>query len=152
MNRLLLFILAILTLGLASCVSDLKEEDYLFSYFFTDRGEKSIVMDSITLVKYDIHPITHDTSLVTFLVSYRLSDKVFDNNDIFTPKFNITAELYVNEIEHQISLEPLTRKIYMNKGFRLFKDKENKMYFKYILWDRNQERVVCSDTLKFRVN
>lgn len=151
MNRLLLFILTILTFGLVSCESDLREEDYLFSYFFDDQGRKSIEIDSVSIIKYDIHPTTHDTSLVKFLVSYRLSNKVFDNDDIFSPKFNFTAELYINGVEYPVLMESGTKKINIYRGFNVFKNKTNKMYFKYIFWDSN-ERVISSDTLKFRVN
>lgn len=151
MNRLTIYILAILTLGIASCESDLREEDYLFNYFFDDQGNKSIVIDSVSIIKYDIHPTTHDTSLVKFLVNYRLSEKVFSDNNIFTPKFNFTAELYINDIEYPVLMESGTNKINIYRGFNLFKNKTNKMYFKYIFWDSN-ERVVSSDTLNFRVN
>ncbi len=151
MNRLTIYILAILTLGIASCESDLREEDYLFNYFFDDQGNKSIVIDSVSIIKYDVHPTTHDTSLVKFLVNYRLSEKVFSDNNIFTPKFNFTAELYINDIEYPVLMESGTNKINIYRGFNLFKNKTNKMYFKYIFWDSN-ERVISSDTLKFRVN
>lgn len=151
MNRLTIYILAILTLGIASCESDLREEDYLFNYFFDDQGNKSIVIDSVSIIKYDVHPTTHDTSLVKFLVNYRLSEKVFSDNNIFTPKFNFTAELYINDIEYPVLMESGTNKINIYRGFNLFKNKTNKMYFKYIFWDSN-ERVVSSDTLNFRVN
>ena len=151
MNRLTIYILAILTLGIASCESDLREEDYLFNYFFDDQGNKSIVIDSVSIIKYDVHPTTHDTSLVKFLVNYRLSEKVYSDNNIFTPKFNFTAELYINDVEYPVLMESGTNKINIYRGFNLFKNKTNKMYFKYIFWDSN-ERVISSDTLKFRVN
>lgn len=151
MNRLTIIILALLTFGIAACESDLREEDYLFSYFFDEQGNKSIVIDSVSIIKYDVHPTTHDTSLVKFLVNYSLSNKVFDNDDIFTPKFNFTAELYINGIEYPVLMESGTKKINIYRGYNLFKNKNNKMYFKYIFWDSN-ERVVSSDTLNFRVN
>lgn len=151
MNRLTIIMLALLTFGIAACESDLREEDYLFSYFFDEQGNKSIVIDSVSIIKYDIHPTTHDTSLVKFLVNYRLSEKVFSDNNIFTPKFNFTAELYINDIEYPVLMESGTNKINIYRGFNLFKNKTNKMYFKYIFWDSN-ERVVSSDTLNFRVN
>lgn len=152
MNRILLFKIAILSLGFASCESDLQEDKYLFNYFFDNNGTKSIIIDSVSIIKYDRHPSTQDTVLVKFLVNYKLSEALFKENNILKPKINITAELYINAIEYPLVFEGSTKKINIYKGYGLFKNKVNKMYFKYILWDKDQDKIVCSDTLRFRVN
>lgn len=152
MNKLIYWIVVIISVGFTSCKSDLLEEDYLFNYFIDADGNRSIKIDSVSIIKYDIHPTTHDTVGVKFLVNYKLSDKVFEENNILKPKFNLTTELYINEIEYPLLFEGSTKKINIYKGFGLFNNKINEMYFKFILLDNDGERAVCSDTLKFRVN
>ena len=84
-------------------------------------------------------------------MNYRLSDKIYDDDNIFTPKYKFIAELYINGIEYPILMESGTKKINIYKGFNLFKNKTNKMYFKY-KFDDSEEHFISSDTLKFRVN
>lgn len=153
MNRFIIIIISILSFGLASCKSDLQEEDYLFNDFFVAVDPNNAVsIDSISIIDYNVHPISHDTVLVKFLVNYRISDKLFEENNLLKPKFSVVAELYINNIEYPILYEGTTKKINVYKGFDLFKDKENLMYFKLVLLNNEDKRVACSDTLRFRVN
>lgn len=150
-----LILLLISTSFFISCAKDPFEDIILNNIYDKNSKEAAINIYGINITKVDVHPITGDTSLIKYEIDYTLSNEYFPTNDIRKSNWKVTTELYVNEIEYPISFDAVTKKLYVYKGYNLFKNKDNIMVFKFLLYKDLKDperRKLCSNSFKFRVN
>lgn len=155
MKRINLYIIFI-SIFFCSCEKD-PFENVIFSNIYSDNfsSEDAITIKSVSVVKYDINPTTKDTMLVKFELDLSISEKYFETLDITKPLSKVTSEIYVNEIEYPITIDPVSKKTYIYKGYNLFKNKENDIVFKFFMYKDEidpQRRKNASNTFHFRVN
>lgn len=113
---------------------------------------KAIIINDINIVKYDIRSSTMETLFVKYNIIADLSSDYFENNYIFNPIFPFSPEVYVNNHEHKINIEPGTKQMYIYDSYHFFKNRENQIVFKFNIVEDMERREIASNVYRFRLN